>query len=266
MIPKIIHYCWFGKGLMPKSQKDCIKSWKKILPDYEFKCWDEGNFDINTCEYSSEAYKAKKYAYVSDVARCYALFKFGGIYLDTDVELFENFDQYLPYNFFSALEIYKEFSEQGLPYLNNSFLPNDAQSIVVPFFGILCSVIGAAPGNELVKDCINYYTGYKVDKENFKGFSIDDLIGNRAIRYGFVYQDKKQILDNNMLVLHTGIFGYADSINNEYSVLYHHNAGSWYPKSDYQKLLIKFDKLHLLSIYTKYKSFKKRVKRLLYNK
>lgn len=263
MIPKIIHYCWFGKGLMPKSQKDCIEKWKKILPEYEIKRWDESNFDYNICEYSSEAYKAKKYAYVSDVARCYALSKFGGIYLDTDVELFENFENYLVYNFFTAMEIYKDFPEFGLPQLNNSFLPKDSNSIVIPYIGLLCSVIACLSENRLIIDILDYYMQLKVDAGKFKGFSIDDLLANRAIRYGFVYEDKKQILEGNMLILPTGIFGYADAINSNYSVLYHHNVGSWNDNvSDYQKLLSTLDKYHLLKLYMKYKLLKKNVKNI----
>lgn len=87
MIPKIIHYCWFGRGLMPEIAKECIDSWKKYLPDYKIKLWNEDNFDVNICTYTSEAYKAKKYAFVSDYARLWVLYKYGGIYFDTDVKL-----------------------------------------------------------------------------------------------------------------------------------------------------------------------------------
>lgn len=87
MIPKIIHYCWFGRGPMPEIAKECIDSWKKYLPGYEIKLWNEDNFDVNICTYTSEAYKAKKYAFVSDYARLWVLYKYGGIYFDTDVKL-----------------------------------------------------------------------------------------------------------------------------------------------------------------------------------
>lgn len=87
MIPKIIHYCWFGRNPLPESAKKCIDSWRKFLPDYEIKEWNEDNFDINISAYTKEAYRLKKYAFVSDYARIWILYHHGGIYFDTDVEV-----------------------------------------------------------------------------------------------------------------------------------------------------------------------------------
>lgn len=92
MIPKIIHYCWFGGKPLPKEAKRCIASWRKYLPDYEIKEWNESNFDVNVIPYTAEAYQAKKYAFVSDYARLYVLHKQGGLYFDTDVEVIRNMD------------------------------------------------------------------------------------------------------------------------------------------------------------------------------
>jgi len=89
-IPKIIHYCWFGHNPKPKSFLKYIEGWKKNLPEYEIMEWNEGNFDVNICTYTKEAYEAKKYAFVSDYARLLALYNHGGIYLDTDVEVFKD--------------------------------------------------------------------------------------------------------------------------------------------------------------------------------
>jgi mannosyltransferase OCH1-like enzyme len=86
MIPKIIHYCWFGNGELPQLTVDCIQSWEKYLPDYQIKVWNEQNFDINQFQFAKEAYAERKFAFVSDVCRLYALKTEGGIYLDTDVE------------------------------------------------------------------------------------------------------------------------------------------------------------------------------------
>ena len=104
MIPKIIHYCWFGGNPLPELAEKCIESWKKYCPDYEIKRWDESNFDINCYEYVKEAYEAKKWAFVSDVARIYALVNFGGIYMDTDVEVIKPIDGLLKYKAVSEFE------------------------------------------------------------------------------------------------------------------------------------------------------------------
>lgn len=92
MIPKVIHYCWFGRNPLPKLAEKCIESWKKYLPDYEIKEWNEDNFDVNIIPYTKEAYQAKKYAFVSDYARFWILYKYGGIYFDTDVEVIKPMD------------------------------------------------------------------------------------------------------------------------------------------------------------------------------
>lgn len=95
MIPKIIHYCWFGGNPLPKDALKCIESWKKYLPDFEIKRWDEANFDVNMIPYTKEAYKAGKYAFVSDYARFWIIYKYGGIYFDTDVEVISSLDPIL---------------------------------------------------------------------------------------------------------------------------------------------------------------------------
>lgn len=92
MIPKVIHYCWFGNSKMDKSVLAYIKTWKNLNPDYEIVEWNERNFDINVNAYVREAYASKKWAFVSDYARLYALYHYGGIYLDTDVEAVKPFD------------------------------------------------------------------------------------------------------------------------------------------------------------------------------
>ena len=95
MIPKIIHYCWFGRGEMPVLALKCIDSWHKYMPDYEYKLWNEDNFDINSNQYVKEAYEAKKYAFVTDYVRLFALYNEGGIYMDTDVEVLKSYDKLL---------------------------------------------------------------------------------------------------------------------------------------------------------------------------
>lgn len=92
MIPKVIHYCWFGRGPLPQLAVKCIESWRKYCPDYEIKEWNEDNFDVNAIPYTREAYEAKKYAFVSDYARFKILYEHGGLYFDTDVEVIRPLD------------------------------------------------------------------------------------------------------------------------------------------------------------------------------
>lgn len=104
MIPKIIHYCWFGRGEMPQLALGCIASWHKHMPDWEYMQWNEDNFDIGSVPYVKEAYEARKFAFVSDYVRLYALMKFGGLYLDVDFEVFKPFDDLLGYHAFAGYE------------------------------------------------------------------------------------------------------------------------------------------------------------------
>ncbi len=95
MIPKKIHYCWFGGKPLNKLGRKCLKSWKKYFPDYEIIEWNESNFDLTCCPYAKEAYEAKKWAFVSDYVRYKILYEQGGIYFDTDVEVIKSFDDIL---------------------------------------------------------------------------------------------------------------------------------------------------------------------------
>ena len=96
MIPKIIHYCWFGGNAKPKVIEKYIQTWHEKLADYRFIEWNEENFDIqNSIPYVKEAYEAKKFAFVSDYVRLHALNEYGGVYFDTDIEVVKPFDKYL---------------------------------------------------------------------------------------------------------------------------------------------------------------------------
>lgn len=150
MIPKIIHYCWFGGKPIPKLERKCMQSWGQMLPDYQIMRWDESTFDVYSHPFTAAAYKAKKYAFVADYVRLYALQKYGGIYLDTDIEIVKSFDDLLHYSAFGGFEtssimqtgvlamtsesiIFQEFFEiyQTIPYEvddkgYNKTLPNSA--------------------------------------------------------------------------------------------------------------------------------------------
>lgn len=138
MIPKIIHYCWFGGSPLPKSAIKCINSWKTFFPDYVIKEWNESNFDVNMMAFTREAYAAKKYAFVSDVARFWILYHQGGLYFDTDVEVVASFDGILQRGAFMGVET-----------------PSDGTTVptINPGLGLGCE-----KGNEIWKSVLDYYT------------------------------------------------------------------------------------------------------------
>lgn len=129
-IPKIIHYCWFGPKEIPEKEKKCIDSWKKYFKDYEFKFWNESNFDVNQCEFSKQAYENKKYAFVSDYARAKVLYEEGGIYLDTDFMLLKEIPN---------IENLKGF----VGFERKAFLGT--------------AIIGCVPKNENIEKLLEYY-------------------------------------------------------------------------------------------------------------
>ena len=126
-IPKVIHYCWFGKGKMPNLAKKCIKSWKKYCPDYEFVLHTEDNFDLTQNRYVREAYKAGKWAFVSDYARLKIIYDNGGIYLDTDVELIKPVDDLIKLGGFMG------FDEKGIVATGLGFGAEKGNKIVSEF-------------------------------------------------------------------------------------------------------------------------------------
>lgn len=104
MIPKIIHYCWFGRGEMPKLMKKCIKSWSKFCPGWKVILWNEDTFDVNSNIWTKQAYEARKFAFVTDYVRLKALYEQGGVYMDADVELVQPIDRFLEHEAFSGFE------------------------------------------------------------------------------------------------------------------------------------------------------------------
>lgn len=104
MIPKIIHYCWMSHDPYPEDIQMCIDSWKKCMPDYEIRLWNADTFDVNSYQYTKEAFSTEKYAYVSDVIRLYALYNYGGIYLDSDILVKKSFDDLLFCEGFTGFE------------------------------------------------------------------------------------------------------------------------------------------------------------------
>lgn len=109
MIPKIVHYCWLSGDKFPEKIDYCIQSWNKYLKDYEIRLWDLNRFDISKSPWCKEAFEAKKYAFAADYIRCYALFNYGGIYLDSDVEVLKSFDDILDLPYFIGKEMVAKY-------------------------------------------------------------------------------------------------------------------------------------------------------------
>lgn len=103
-IPKIIHYCWLSNEPLPELAKECMTTWQKNLPEYKLMLWDLKQFDISSTRWTKEAFENKKYAFAADYIRCYALYNYGGIYLDTDVQVLKSFDDLLSLPYFMGIE------------------------------------------------------------------------------------------------------------------------------------------------------------------
>ena len=196
MIPKKIHYVWVGGNEKNNTIKQCMKTWGKHLEGYEVIEWNENNFDIDSHPFVKAAYKAKKWAYVSDYIRAYVIYKYGGIYLDTDILVLDNFDRFLNNRAFVGFE-------------NPQY----------PF----TAVFGAEPGHPLVKDMIEYYDRldeYKFDFEKNNTISVSDLL---IKKYHCKVGNKFQILDEDIAV-------YPDTVlcnPSENSISIHVFTGTW---------------------------------------
>lgn len=196
MIPNKIHYVWVGGNEKSKDIKRCMETWKKHLEGYEIVEWNENNFDINKHPFVKAAYQARKWAYVSDYIRAYAIYNYGGIYLDTDVLLLDNFDTFLEHKAFVGFE-------------NPQY----------PF----TAVFGAEKEHPLVKDMLEYY-----DELNAYGFNFEDnntiSVSDILIRkYGCKTGNQFQILKEDIAV-------YPDTIlcnPSQESVAIHVFTGTW---------------------------------------
>lgn len=208
MIPKIIHYCWFGRGEMPELALKCLDSWKKYLPTYEIMLWNEDNFEIGNYQYAVEAYKEKKYAFVADVCRLYVLKEMGGLYLDTDVE----FIKPLPDHFLNDIA-FTAFEDQL----------------------VSAGVIGSVKNGEWISNLLSFYD----DKSFYKSDGSLDINPITEMITSFLAEEKG-VLPNNT---YQKVEGYCTIYPSEYfypkswktlkmnitpnTYCIHHFAGSW---------------------------------------
>ena len=223
-IPRIIHYCWFGSSEKPEIVKKCIQSWKNILTDYEIIEWNEDNFDINSNKYVKEAYENKKYAFVSDYVRVKALYNMGGIYLDTDVEVYKSLDEFL------EEESFWGFEEKNY---------------------IATSTIGARSGNRLIKQFLDFYEGksYTEMAKDIETSTNVQIVTKIFKEIGFKMNGEKQTIDNIGTIYPQEYFSPYDYINyynkkTDKTYTIHHFYKSWVSpkykmKSNIKKVLSK---------------------------
>lgn len=209
-IPKVIHYCWFGGNDLGENEKRCIDSWKKIMPDYEIKRWDESNYDCKKNDFICKAYEAKKWAFVSDYARLDIIYNNGGIYLDTDVEVIKRFDNLL---------------------IENSFWGFESDKFVANGLGF-----GAIPYNEIVKENLDYYNNLVFDLNNLNNISCPKITTYILKKHGLLLNNHFQKLD--FATVYSKDFfcpmdyytGELHITENTYSV--HHYSMSWLSQRD----------------------------------
>ena len=163
MIPHTIHYCWFGGRPLPESARKCIASWRKFLPDYEIREWNEQTFDVNLIPYTREAYAAGKYAFVSDYARFWILYHHGGLYFDTDVELIRPLDDILARGAFMGREAGACISA----ICDASMLEASAARQGGADLGVNPGLgLGVAPGRGLYREMLDLYAALRFRRED----------------------------------------------------------------------------------------------------
>ena len=210
MIPKKIHYCWFGNKPLPNEVKKCIKSWKKYCPDYEIIQWNETNFDVKSNEFVKSAYEAKAWAFVSDFARLKIIYENGGIYLDTDVELLKNLDTILNCSGFFGVQQSENQINTGLGF-------------------------GAEKKSIVVEGMINEYNNIKYNND-IKNLIACPVLNTRALeKLGYKYNDQIQVIGNVYIYppkffdpFDTGT--YARNLRCEDTISIHHYSASWMDK------------------------------------
>lgn len=249
MIPKTIHYCWFGGNPLPKFALKCIKSWRKYCPDYQIIRWDESNFDIAKCpRYVQEAYSAKKWAFVTDYVRLQVVYEHGGIYLDTDVTLLKNLDTLLNHSAF--------FGREDDLHVNTGL------------------GFGAEKGSEVLKELMLDYQSIPFILENGKM----DLTPcparntNVLLRRGLRQDNTKQLLNGEILILPTEYFcpidyktGKKHITKNTFSI--HHFSASWHSaaKQETRRKLLRQKKKEYI-LHTPYRVARKLLGNQLYEK
>ena len=207
MIPRIIHYCWFGRGEMPELAQRCIESWHKFMPDYEYKLWNEENFDVNVVPYTKEAYEARKFAFVTDYVRLWAMCNEGGIYMDTDVEILKPLDDLLHLSAFTGYE---------------------GSKTQPPVTGLMAS----APHGEWVKEQLDDYdNAHFVKEDGSYDMTTNTVRISKIMRSNGFVQDGKHSVYKDLHVFPTDYFcprqTTGEFLLTENTYCDHHFMGTW---------------------------------------
>jgi len=238
MIPKIIHYCWFGDiKNIPREQQRFIKNWQEIMPDYNIVLWDDNSIKNINIPFVKQAYEKKMYAFVADYIRVYALYHFGGLYLDTDVKVFSKFDHFLDADFFTSYEYLPSFQEEKNlhKYIYSSGEKINKSLLKIPGLGLLSAIIGGAKNHIFLKDCLDFYNSNSFDYVYNNRLIIPVVLAFHAEKYGFLYKDEKQILQNNIIIYPTDIFADYRFLSKR-TVAVHYCAGSWTDNTMLQRI------------------------------
>lgn len=229
MIPKVIHYCWFSGEKKPRLIRRCIRSWKKVLPDYEIKCWDADSFDFDSIPYVKQAYERKKWAFVADYVRLYALYSEGGIYLDSDVEVYKPFNEFLKYSFFTGTDVNKERNR----------------------FAIEPAIMGAEKCLPYLKKCLDYYSQLQFVKENgsLNMKEMPYIVTPILTEYGYEPFDKTQYLSHDMVVFSSAYFANCNALCYDNIYARHWNTNMWVPRDNRGRVFHFFYSHDLMFIY-----------------
>lgn len=237
MIPKIIHYCWLSNDPFPDKIQQCINSWKKVLPDYEFMKWDTKRFDINSVPYVKEAFEAKKYAFCADYIRIYALYNYGGIYLDSDVMVYQPFDPFLKSKGFASVEFHND--------LLYAHVTDKKRRMI----GIEAAVLGAEKKSQWLKDILDYYVNrhFSLKEKDLKNNIMPRLIASVLHeKYGFKHFPIFQKLSNGLEIYPAEVFSSKEAAGTPIKYSSHLCANSWQYTPHRNKLRSILAKMHLL--------------------
>lgn len=242
MIPKIIHYCWFGRNPLPKDAQRCIASWKKFFPDYEIKEWSEDNFDVNMIPYIKEAYGLKKYAYVSDYARLWILNKCGGLYFDTDVEIIRPIDDILGKGGFMGFEKHEKNPDMA-----------DMVNLGLGF--------ASMPNNKILQDVMDYYESnhYLKGDGKIEVITIVHITTKVLKQYGLRASDTPITIEGGFTIYPWEYFCPMEYPGNKLTLTentrtIHHYTESWMTWKQKTKIRLAFMKHELLKKLDLYKA------------